>query len=68
MSFSDLVTLITNYCFQAAESVDLWLSEDPLDYQTVIAEPNQEEIYAVKNVELKSSREKKKKTKDGEVT
>jgi hypothetical protein len=63
-----LVTLIINCYFQAVESVDLWLSEDPADYQTVISEPNQEETYTIKNVELKSSREKKKKTKDGEVT
>jgi hypothetical protein len=55
-------------CFQAADSVDLWLTEDPPDYQPVILESNQNETYSVKNVELKTSREKKRKTKDGEVT
>jgi hypothetical protein len=48
--------------------VDLWLNEDLSDYQTVISEPNQKETYTIKNVELKTSREKKKKTKDGELT
>jgi hypothetical protein len=45
--------------------VNLWLSEDSPEYQTVISETNQKETHAVKNVELKNSREKKKKTKDG---
>jgi hypothetical protein len=63
-----LVTLVINFYFQAAESVDLWLNDDPPDYQTVISEPNEKETYSVKNVELKSSREKKKKIKDGEAT
>jgi hypothetical protein len=48
--------------------VDLWLSEDPPDYQAVISESVQKETYTIKNVELKTSREKKRKTKDGEVT
>lgn len=48
--------------------MDLWLTEDPPDYQPVIIESNQNETYSVKNVELKTSREKKRKTKDGEVT
>jgi hypothetical protein len=33
----------------------------------VISESNQKDSHAVKNVELKNSREKKKKTKDGEA-
>lgn len=48
--------------------MDLWLTEDPPDNQPVILESNQNETYSVKNVELKTSREKKRKTKDGEVT
>jgi hypothetical protein len=48
--------------------VDLWLTEDPPDYQPVILESNQTENFTVKNVDLKTSREKKRKTKDGEVT
>jgi hypothetical protein len=48
--------------------VDLWLTEHPPDYEPVILETNQNETFSVKNVELKTSREKKRKTKDGEVT
>ncbi|PNF29931.1 AP-3 complex subunit delta-1 [Cryptotermes secundus] len=50
---------------KALDSVDLWLTEDPPDNQPVILESNQNETYSVKNVELKTSREKKRKTKDG---
>jgi hypothetical protein len=63
-----LGTQTVNFYFQAADSVDLWLTEDPPDYQPVILESNQNETYAVKTVEVKTLREKKRKTKDGEVT
>lgn len=45
--------------------MNLWLREDSPDYQTVISEANQKDIHAVKDGELKNSREKKKKVKDG---
>jgi len=50
---------------KAADGVNLWLSEDSPEYQTVISETNQKDTHVVKNVELKNSREKKKKTKEG---
>lgn len=63
-----LIWLHNQLYFQAADSVDLWLTEDPPDYQPVILESNQNETFTVKNVDLKNTREKKRKTKDGEVT
>lgn len=63
-----MATQTVNFYLQAADSVDLWLTEDPPHYQPLILESNQNETYSVKNVELKTSREKKRKTKDGEVT
>jgi len=50
---------------QAADGVNLWLSEDSPEYQTVISETNQKDTHVVKNAELKNSREKKKKSKEG---
>ena len=45
--------------------MNLLLNEDSPEYQTVISETNQRDTHVVKNVELKNSREKKKKTKEG---
>jgi hypothetical protein len=57
-----------NFFFQTGDGVDLWLTEDSPDYQPIILESNQNKTFTVKNVELKTVREKKRKTKNGKVT